>query len=133
MSSVKRTTLFGLAAIALAGCGTGTKPLAGTRNSSGRVVAGRGVVDDPRTKHLNCMKRHGLQAVAVGQTSIQVDAPPSGPRIDFAPTAGAAQQDQISGQIQGAEVIGSALLYPAQASDKELKELEDCLAEGVTG
>jgi hypothetical protein len=30
-------------------------------------------------------------------------------------------------------VIGSALLYPHQASDSELKKIEDCLAQGVKG
>jgi hypothetical protein len=30
-------------------------------------------------------------------------------------------------------VIGSALLYPNQASDAELNQIETCLAQGVSG
>ena len=53
--------------------------------------------------------------------------------MNFAPTPGAAQDAQISGRVTGAEVIGSALLYPDQASDGLLQTVEDCLAAGVTG
>ena len=74
-----------------------------------------------------------LPAVKVGQTSLQIGVPPDGPSVQFLPTPGAAQQAQISGQVQAAEVIGSALLYPNQSSDGELKMVEDCLAIGVSG
>jgi hypothetical protein len=40
---------------------------------------------------------------------------------------------QIHGLSQGAEVIGSALLYPNQASDKLLTKVENCVALGVGG
>ena len=30
-------------------------------------------------------------------------------------------------------MIGSALLYPDQASDAELTEIEHCIAQGVSG
>ena len=51
----------------------------------------------------------------------------------FEPTPGAAQESQIDGQVEGAEVIGSALLYPNQASDSLLQKVEDCVAKGVSG
>ncbi len=35
--------------------------------------------------------------------------------------------------FQGAEVIGSALLYPNAASDSELSKVEACIAQGVSG
>ena len=72
-------------------------------------------------------------AVKVGQTGLQIDSPPSGPSVTFAPTPGAAQREQIEGQAQNAEVIGSALLAPNAAPDKELQVIEDCLAQGVSG
>jgi hypothetical protein len=53
--------------------------------------------------------------------------------VVFTPTPGAAQAAQIQAQAQGAEVIGSALLYPAQASDSELSQIETCLAQRVQG
>ena len=57
----------------------------------------------------------------------------SGPPFQFTPTPGAAQDQQISGHTPGAEVIGSALLYPGTAPDSELQPIEDCLAQGVKG
>lgn len=68
-----------------------------------------------------------------GTTAIQVGQLPAGPTIRFAPTQGAATADQIENTEQGAEVIGSALLYPNQASNSELNTIEDCLAHGVSG
>ena len=121
-----------LAAAAVGGCGSGHKPLAGTPAAAGQTV-GHARVDDPRTAHLDCIRQHHLQAVDVGQTEIQVDAPPAGPKITFAPTPGAAQTAQISGNSAAAEVIGSALLYPNHAPDGELKLIEDCHAQGVSG
>ncbi len=64
---------------------------------------------------------------------MQVEAKPYGPTVYFEPTPGAAQEMQINGQVQGAEVIGSALLYPNQASDQLLTTVEGCVAQGVSG
>jgi hypothetical protein len=132
MSLAKLAGACALLALVVSACGTSSKPLAG---SSGVVAkrAGRGVVDDPRTKHLTCLRQHHIQAVKVGQTMLQIGTPPSGPSVVFAPTPGAAQREQIVGQVENAEVIGSALLTPNQASDDELKVVEDCLAQGVSG
>jgi hypothetical protein len=132
MLQVKMTAAAGLAATLLAGCGIATNPPAGTHSAPGQPI-GRGVVDDPRTQHLECLKNEHLPAVEVGQTQIQVGPPPGGALIDFTPTPGAAQHLQITGQVQGAEVIGSALLYPNQVSERRLKQIEDCLAVGVKG
>jgi hypothetical protein len=132
MSLAKLAGACALLALALSACGTSSKPLAG---SSGVVDkrAGRGVVDDPRTKHLNCLRQHHIQAVKVGQTKLQIGTAPGGPSVVFAPTPGAAQREQIVGQVVNSEVIGSALLAPNEASDQELKVIEDCLSQGVNG
>jgi hypothetical protein len=97
------------------------------------------VIDDPRTKHVKCLQQNGLPVTQIAQggsnnlPGIQIGTVGSGPTVRFEPTPGAAQFDQISGSVQGAEVIGTALLFPNQASDKELKVVEDCLAVGVKG
>ncbi len=132
MSSVKIAAACGLAAVVLAGCGSSAKPESGAAGAA-QTPYGHGKIDDPRTTHVACIRSDGLPVVEVGQTGVQVGSPPAGPTIQFLPTPGAAQQAQISGQVQGAEVIGSALLYPDQASDGELKKVEDCLAVGVQG
>jgi hypothetical protein len=132
MTALKMIAVAGLAATVLTGCSTGSKPIAGTQGKSGQPV-GHGKIDDPRTSHLKCLREQHLPAVKVGQTGLQLGPLPDGPTVLFAPTAGAAQELQISGQVQGAEVIGSALLYPNHASNAQLKRIEDCLAEGVSG
>jgi hypothetical protein len=115
-----------LSALALSACGTAVKPATGSR----------GRIDDPRTtknNHVRCLRDDHLPVQEVGQTGLQIGALPAGPTVVFAPTPGAAQAQQIQAQEQGAEVIGSALLYPNQASDSELQTIEDCLAKGVSG
>jgi hypothetical protein len=57
---------------------------------------------------------------------------PAGPTVQFEPSDGAAETRQVDGTAQGAEVIGSALLYPRQASDAELDEIESCVARGMS-
>jgi hypothetical protein len=127
MSLAKLLAASCLMVLALAACGSTSVHPGG---------AGHGKVDDPRTAktdHLACMRANHLPAQPVGLTGIQIGAPPAGPRVVFTPTAGAAQADQIQGQAQGAEVIGSALLYPNQGSDRELNQIETCLSQGVSG
>jgi hypothetical protein len=133
MPSAKPALAMGLAAIALSACGTSAKPEAGTLKAASKTHKG---VDDPRKKHIACLKDHKIAVTTMtvnGQPAFQVDAAPSGPTVVFTPTPGAAQEAQITGSVQGAEVIGSALLYPHQASDALLKKVEGCVAEGVSG
>jgi hypothetical protein len=128
MPHAKSAAAVGLVAALIGGCGSAVKP-----------PHGRGKVDDPRTSaaanHLQCLVQHHLPAQEVGRTGLQIGALPSGPTIDFLPTPGAAQAAQIEGSpaYQGAEVIGSALLYPNGAPDAELSAIEDCLTSGVSG
>lgn len=114
----------GLAAVAMTGCGSLAHP-----------SQGRGRVDDPVTAagHFACLLAHHLPAVTVGATGIQIGSLPAGPTIQFVPTTGAATASQIENTEQGAEVIGSALLYPNQAPNSELNTIEDCLDQGVSG
>lgn len=138
MSAVKVAVACGLVALLVSACGIAPKPEAGTphlRKHSGFY----GLRDDPRVKHTKCLradKIHYRQYYAGGKQhlpAIQVGSLPSGPTIIFYPTPGIAQGLQITGQEQGAEVIGSALLYPNGASGKKLTEVELCTATGVSG
>lgn len=117
-----------VAAIVLSACGSSVKPATGSR----------GKVDDPRTAHSNhieCLTKHHLPIRKVGRNEILVEPQPSGPRIVFEPTPGMGQGAQISGNRseQGAEVIGSALVYPNAASDQETKVIENCVSQGIVG
>jgi hypothetical protein len=123
-----------LATLALAGCGAvdvHPKQPAG----SGALVS-RGKIDSPLTSmhdHLACIRDAHVAVHVVSPTRLQIDAAPNGPVVVFTPTAGAAQATQIDGAVQGAEVIGTALVYPNQGSASELTGIEDCLAQGVQG
>ncbi len=81
---------------------------------------------------MKCLRQHHVPVIEVGGTGLQIGFA-GGPTVTFEPTPGAAQGDQIRNRAQGAEVIGSALLYPNQASDAELTTIEQCLAVGVSG
>ncbi len=133
MRSAKLAALVGLTALSLSACGTASKPEAGTLQATVKSHKG---VDDPRKKHLQCLQQEHITATPMtlnGVPAFQVRSAPSGPTVAFQATPGAAQALQINGQAQGAEVIGSALLYPNQASDALLSKVETCVAEGVSG
>lgn len=134
MSSKKLPIALALVATSLAGCGAvNVHP---TASSSSTSLTSRGRVDSPLTDvhdHLDCLRDAHLAVHEVGPTQLRIGALPTGASVVFTPTAGAAQAEQIDGSAQGAEVIGSALLYPNQASEDELMKIEDCLAQGVQG
>jgi hypothetical protein len=137
MPFAKLAPTVALAAVALSACGTSTPPLAGTIPPNGKAL-GRGRIDNPLTNHpnhLRCLRQQHLAVVRTGPRSVRVGAPPAGPTVVFEPTPGVAQGDVLQGiaSAQGAEAIGSALLYPNGGSDSELKKIETCLAQGVSG
>jgi hypothetical protein len=119
-------------AVALAGCGA--VQVQPTTPAGSATLASRGKVDSPITDmqdRLGCLEADHLTVHVLGPTKLQVGAAPAGPTIVFTPTIGTAQAEQIDGNTQGAEVIGTALLYPNQGSASELTSIEDCLAQGV--
>jgi hypothetical protein len=120
--------------LALTGCGAvRVQP---TTPAGSTTLASRGKIDSPLTdmhNHLECLKDARLTVDVLSPTKLQVGAAPAGPTIVFTPTAGAAQAQQIDGNAQAAEVIGTALVYPNQGSDSELTSIENCLAQGVQG
>jgi hypothetical protein len=123
-----------LATLAVAGCGAvDVHPAQPTGSTK---LVSRGKVDSPLTdmhNHLECLRGEHLAVQVLSPTKLQVGPAPAGPTIVFTPTAGAAQARQIDATAQGAEVIGTALLYPNQGSDSELTGIEDCLDQGVQG
>jgi hypothetical protein len=138
MSAVKLAVACGLVALLVSACGIAQKPEAGTANL--RKQAGYfGLRDDPRAQHTMCLRADKIpyhEFYADGKQrlpAIQIGTPPNGPTIIFYPTPGIAQGLQIMGQEQGAEVIGSALLYPNGASGERLTAVENCVAADVTG
>ncbi len=123
-----------LAALALSACGSTSKPIAGSAASIHAAAPGvHAKIDDPRRKHLACLQQHNLAVSEPAPTEIQVGPAGIGPLIAFTPTPGNAQADQIEAKDPGAEVIGSALLYPNQGTDSELRTVETCTALGVSG
>lgn len=131
-----RVLVLPLAAAALGAAGCGAVNVHPTAPAGSATLASRGKVDSPLTdmhNHLACIRDAHLAVTVVSPTRLQVDSAPDGPTIVFSPTAGAAQAYQIDGSAQGAEVIGTALLYPNQASAGELTSIENCLDQGVQG
>jgi hypothetical protein len=129
MSLARLVVACSAAVLALSACGSTAVHPGGPGSSRGRI-------DDPRTAKVDrvaCLKDNHLPVQEVGASGLQIGAPPDGPRVVFTPTPGAAQADQIRAAAQGAEVIGSALLYPNQGSDQELAQIETCLTRGVSG
>ena len=137
MPSAKLAAALALSALSLSACGISSKPEAGTPKA---IATGHKGLDDPRSKHTACLRQKGVrfqreQLTVAGKVlpSFQVDTRPGGPTVSFEPTPGDAQGIQIQGEAQGAEIIGSALVYPNQATDKLLTVVENCVAKGVSG
>jgi len=141
MSVVKVAVVCGLMAVLLSACGIQKKPLAGDSASQLRKSHDYfGLLDRPYTKQVKCLRKlprkdhikfHRYLSGKQKLPAIQIDTLPKGPTIIFYPTPGIAQGLQIMGQEQGAEVIGSALLYPNRARGKLLHRVEQCTAAGV--
>lgn len=133
MSRAKVAAGAVLVAMSLSACGVASKPEAGSAQAA---TKSKSSYSDPRTKHVKCLRAEDIrfhELTLHGYPSIQVATRPNGPTIEFAATPGAAQNDQIQGRAQGAEVIGAALVYPNLAPDALMSKVEACMAEGVSG
>jgi hypothetical protein len=123
MPRAKSVATLGAVAALLSGCGAVAHP-----------PQGRGRIDDPRTAapdRLACLLSHHLPARKVGMDGIQIGALPSGPTVQFVPSNAVAEALKVLGAAQGAEMIGNALVYPHQASDSVMAQVEDCVAKGM--
>ena len=106
-------------ALAAGGCGGDDKATA----------EGEPDPNDKRAVAFACIRDdEGLDARLSGEKSIQVDGT-GGPRIEFLLSGGEAEGRQFLGGAQGAEQIGSALLFVNDAGDEQLKKIEECLED----
>ena len=112
------STLLAVCALALAATGCGSdEPTTGNEPDP----------NDKRAVALDCFTNgEGLDAELLGDHSIQVDGP-DGPRVDFFLTFGEAESRQFKGEAQGAEQVGTSLLYVKNGSDEVLEAMENCL------
>jgi hypothetical protein len=110
-----------LVAAALAGCGS---------NDAGPVADDA----DKRAVALECLTEDkGVDARLEGDEWIVLDGDQTGPRIRFFLTAGEAEAEQFEGRGEGAEQIGSALLFVKpeirEHTEDLLKSAEECLSD----
>jgi hypothetical protein len=121
-------------ALALSACGSTTKPVAGTPQAAAQAKKG---LNDPRKTHIACLRADHVTDIheyySDGRPAFQVGTRPSGPTVVFEATPGMGQGVQISGSDQGAEIIGSALVFPNDAPAKLDHDVENCVALGVSG
>lgn len=133
MPALKASAVAVLAAASISACGTTAKPVAGSPQAT---AAARKRIDDPVKKHIQCLQSEHIavrREQIGGYPGFQVGVRPAGPTVLFQPTPGAAQTQAIMGQAQGAEAIGSALLYPNHTPNMLLSEVESCVELGVQG
>lgn len=139
MSFPKVAVICGLMAALISGCGIAAKPQAGTPHLS-KYAGWHGVYDDQRPTRARCLTNHDVkytefltkQKVHGTRTDLQaIKIHKGGATIIFYPDAIVAEGQEIMGGALGAELIGSALLYPNNTSGGTLTTVENCTAIGV--
>lgn len=146
MSFAKLAAACGLIAVALVlnACGIQAKSVAGSTLHPNANPANHSYVNDSRKPYLHCLRTQTFDGRRFTVTKfvsggleqlreIQINSVPTGPTVVFEPTPGIAEGDQMKGEEEGAEVIGSALIYPHRSADKLMQKVEACLAIDVKG
>lgn len=101
-------------ALAAGGCGASASPSTGAPNPSQKQEFTR-----------LCLVDEGFDAKSVGEV-IQIDGP-AGPRVEFNISGGESETRAFKGEAQGAEQIGSTLLFVESADDAALEKIETCV------
>jgi hypothetical protein len=107
-----------LVLLALPGCSLGSDDAAPVDDESDKPGA-----------TLSCLDEKGIEARLDGEDAVVVGDGEAAPRIEFFLTAGESEAAQFKGKGEGAEQIGSALLYVRDGSDDLLEDVELCLAD----
>jgi len=113
MSLAKVAVVCALTALLISACGIQQKPLAGTPRLKSHVASTASSTTAGEAHA--CLRLTSSSSISTTRPSS--DCPPSRsdrrrpPTIIFEPTPGAAQALQLKGKDEGAEVIGSALLF----------------------
>jgi hypothetical protein len=84
---------------------------------------------DKRSVAMTCFRDKGIDARLRGANGVVIGDGPGAPRIRFFLTSGESEAAAFEGKAEGAEQIGSALLYTGRGGDDLLKDVENCLAE----
>lgn len=74
---------------------------------------------------VECLERAGFETRSEGE-AIEIDGP-DGPRVEFNISGGESETRAFKGEAQGAEQIGTTLLFVGSADDPELEKVEDCV------
>lgn len=120
--TTRAATIAAACALTIGGAGCG---------GSDSTPAAEGAPDpnDKRAVALACIRDdQGLDARLSGEKSIQVDGR-GGARIEFLLSGGEAEGRQFLGGAEGAEQIGSALLFVNDAGEDQLEKVEACLQD----
>jgi hypothetical protein len=121
----------GLAAGAVAGCGTGPvrkPPQPAVVAASGQQGAPADT-SNPSGALIACLGQRGVKAHSTGPDDVAVDPPEAGLHVKFLGTDGDAQAAQLHGDAEGAEVILNALVYVGKGSDEQIQPIEACTAK----
>jgi hypothetical protein len=81
----------------------------------------------PIDKAIACLTKKHLPITKTSATALRIGDGPGAPSISFTATFDEAEGIELRGQAEGAERIGSALLFVGDAPDSVLKEAESCL------
>jgi hypothetical protein len=119
---VKRAPLLALPVVVLVACaGCGSSDAGGNADKS-----------DPPAAALACLEQNHIPATRAGENGDELVLD-SGQKIKFYLTADEAIAEQFRGRGEGAEQIGTALLYVEPETSKEqddvLHDVEVCLAD----
>jgi hypothetical protein len=120
--------LAGFAATLLCvGCGSPRSPLLSGGEDPIRGGSAGFQTYSPPIGLRNCLRARGLTVARVDRSTIAIAPASDGLAVTFEAIDEAAWARQLRGLAQGAEMIGSGLVYVGQAGPAKLAQVQDCL------